>query len=332
VLIAAVAVSTVFGWTGARAQESANHTNNTYAIDADPNTSGIQDTVTVAVGSTFTFETVITAAPDAYQAEQVSVSWNPAVVAYDSGPVNHILGQQTLCAPGAPEEGESHVFTGCAQDPNAAPNGITATGPTFTWTMKCVAEGSTALHFDTSADTMETIATNFALKNAVLGNPVLHDATVNCGNSTPGPATPTGTAKPGATPTPNLPEVATPNPTQIEEAKTPGSPAQATVTALAGAATVRSLIVGGKSTATAAVEAATVAALEKTPGSGAKETATARAAAANGNKDGGSSASSRTSDSGSSHTGLIIGIIVAVAVVLLAGAGGVVALRRRSGS
>ena len=289
-----IAVTSVIG---ARTASAARPTANVYAIDADSGTPGVQGSVIVPVGSTFTFATVITDVADPYQAHQVNVKFDTGVVQYKSGPVEHPLGGAVICAGGSIGDNRDTLYDGCTRQSGTQSD----TGATFEWTLTCVKDGSSALHLMTEAEIVVAVATNFAIEsedNDVIGDPVTRDATVTCGNAPTPTATAPGTPT-GPTPANTVPaEVPTSNPTEIIEAKTPGSAAQATVTARVSDATrtaadssrAQTVVVGIAGTSTAQSAAET--------GPGATMTAEAASVSSNGS-------------GGSSHKGLIIGLVIA---------------------
>jgi hypothetical protein len=309
-------------WSVAPLAYAQHPTNNTIAVDADPSKDGVQSSASVAVGSTFTFAVVITDAPEPYGAYQANVRFDPDVVKYASGPVNHTLGTETLCGQNVDTD---RLYEGCARQDGTQTN----TGAVFEWTMTCVADGTSSLHLLSDAEVGTAVGTNFAINvtdNNGVGDAVLHDASVTCGSggpektlvATPEPETPF-TPPPGAqstaisaaetagalgTPQPGLTALAQQNDdvkTAVVEAKTPGSPANQTVTAriTAGSGSPRA---GGTNT-------------------GPNATTTAQALGRDSDGSG-----------GGSNTGLIAGIIAAVVVVAAAAGGGALYLRRRRGA
>lgn len=157
-------------------------TGNVVAIDADPGTAGIQNTLTVAVGSTFTVDHVITASPDAWQAEQTNMSYPLSILGNPVFLGDTNLGSATLCGGGTigTALGLGSLYNGCARLSGTT----TATGVTRTWQLDCIAPGSATLDFFTDADVGVATGTNFALSGGDTGEPDptngLLGATINC--------------------------------------------------------------------------------------------------------------------------------------------------------
>ncbi len=148
-------------------------TTNTYAVDAISG-GAVNASASVPVSGTFTFDTVITSAGDAWSAEQSNVGFNPAIISYVSGPVDTNLGGAALCGTGT--VGGFYVYNGCAK----ASGSSTATGVTRSWTMKCEAPGSTALHLLTDTEMGgPALGTNFAIAAGEAEGPLV-DASVTC--------------------------------------------------------------------------------------------------------------------------------------------------------
>lgn len=206
----ALALAVSVTWHELR-QAIAVATANTVAVDADPSASGIQASITKNVGETFDIAHVITASPDAWSAEQTNMRFDPAVVAYVSGPVNTMLGGTVLCGGVSTGGGlgPDYVYEGCARLSGTT----TATGVTRTYTFQCVGAGTSPLHLQTAAEVGgDAIATNFALAGGNIGDPILVDASVTCLGAPP-TDTPTPTSTPTFSPTPSPTATATPTPT-----------------------------------------------------------------------------------------------------------------------
>ncbi|MGB6837565.1 MAG: hypothetical protein WBF66_07675, partial [Dehalococcoidia bacterium] len=106
------------------------------AVDAIPG-GAIDSSRTVTGTGTFDIDIVVTAAPNAYLAEQYKLGWDPALLAYDSETPTELGGM--LCGP--PTAVANTVHNGCAA---TAPT--TATGVVHTVTLHCVGDGTSSLH------------------------------------------------------------------------------------------------------------------------------------------------------------------------------------------
>jgi uncharacterized repeat protein (TIGR01451 family)/fimbrial isopeptide formation D2 family protein len=175
----ALAALLVFMSSGPEAAHAAPvPTNDSYSIDADPVTSGIQNTINVSVGSNFDVAWVVgnVVGNDPWTAEQGNMQWNPAVVSFVSGPVDTGLGSAIMCGG---TTGANYEYWGCARV-----SGFTsAEGVARTMTLHCDAPGVSALHLQTIAQVGVPTGTEFAIAAGV-GDPSLNgklfDATVNC--------------------------------------------------------------------------------------------------------------------------------------------------------
>ncbi|MGB6837050.1 MAG: flexitail domain-containing putative surface protein [Dehalococcoidia bacterium] len=141
----------------------------------------VDSSATVTSTEPFDVDIVVTAAPNAYEAEQYQLEWDPALLAYDSETPT-LLDGLTLC--GSPTVGVSMVYNGCASE---APT--TATGAVHTVTLHCVGDGTSPLHLVTMVED-PTFGTTTYLAPGEIIETALTDALATCSLTTPTP-TPT---------------------------------------------------------------------------------------------------------------------------------------------
>ncbi|MGB6895266.1 MAG: hypothetical protein WBF37_04910, partial [Dehalococcoidia bacterium] len=142
---------------------------NAMAVDAVSG-GGVDSSTTLTSTDPFDVDIVVTNAPNAYQAEQYYVEWDPAVLAYDSeAPTN--LDGLTMCQP--PVVIANEVRSGCVA---AAPT--TDTGAVHTVTLHCVAAGTSPLHLVSMVED-PTFGTTTALPGETIET-TLTDASVTC--------------------------------------------------------------------------------------------------------------------------------------------------------
>lgn len=170
-----------------------------YAIDVDLGTAGIQSNRTLAVEDEFDIGWVMEPVVEAWAAEQGNMTFDPRILAVVGDVEDTHLGDAQLCG-GSPEEGR--LFRGCARRSGATD----ASGLAHRFRLRCLAEGTTDLHFQTDDETGVATGTNFALADGSLYDPapdgLLSDATIRCGDGAgagSAPETPeTGDASPSA--------------------------------------------------------------------------------------------------------------------------------------
>jgi hypothetical protein len=259
-----------------------------------------------------------------------------AEVLYDTIVLNvdKVTPPPTVCTDedwGAPQTTPT-VVIGCAFQSS------TASGPIAVISFECLTNGRSVLRLVPQSEDQGYGSQVFD-ENAVPYSLDLTDSEVTCGAG--------GALKTVAVPTsPSTSDVATAN-AGPPATPVPGTTAAAQATSFIGTIVAEGTVPGYAATVRAAASAPTANATEveqaKTPGSPAQKTTTAvaekssdaeaRAGSALQKTAVAAAGSARTdSGNGGSHTGLIIGIIVAVAVVALAGAGGAVLWRRRAGT
>jgi hypothetical protein len=213
-VVVAVVAQALVGSKSGHANPDDVPTDNEYTVDVDPATGGIQATINVPVGSNFDVAWVVTDSPEAWVAEQATMSFNSALVSYVSGPVDMNLGGALICGG---TTGTDYVYWGCAI--GAGDCGGGCTGVTRTMTLHCDGAGTSALHLRTNDEEGEGTGTNFALASGGVGDPCqtgnCFDAAVTCVGEAGSSPTQAGTPEvQPTTPTPRTSLLtATPAPT-----------------------------------------------------------------------------------------------------------------------
>lgn len=164
-------------------------TANTFTVDADSTTPGIQSSTIVPVGDTFTISSVLSAAPDPYMAYQSSIGFDPTLLMPDvSGGTERPLGTLTCTGPAIFSD---RLYEGCYRTTGTQ----TTTGDTVEYRLTCFVPGGSALRLLTIAEMGPAGGTSFMLGNGSMVAATTVDASVTCVDAVPTP-TPTPTCPP----------------------------------------------------------------------------------------------------------------------------------------
>ncbi|MEX1253393.1 MAG: hypothetical protein WEE64_03550 [Dehalococcoidia bacterium] len=179
-------VAALAAWSSRAATTEAVQANGAVAVDCDAAAAGVQNTCSYANGSTFNVQVHVTKAPTSgYFAYQTKVRWSDPLIEYVPASISteNKWPHCTFPARHDNQPGDPSVLHGCVPSPMPSV-GFTTTGAVVQLQLRCQQQGLTALTLVPRAGDAQ-LGTHLLDQVGQPFDPVLANATVNCGSVQP---------------------------------------------------------------------------------------------------------------------------------------------------